>query len=98
MPKWLIRDAKARFSFLLKAAKKNPQVITSRGEPVAAIIDVKLFEKLMALLAEAKKPTLQMSMAELKKINELETEDIEILPRVDRPNQILEDHDEKFAV
>lgn len=30
---WPVQDAKARFSELLRAAEKEPQVITYRGEP-----------------------------------------------------------------
>jgi len=30
---WPVQDAKARFSELLRAAEKEPQVITFRGEP-----------------------------------------------------------------
>lgn len=30
---WAVQDAKARFSELLRAAEKGPQVITYRGEP-----------------------------------------------------------------
>jgi prevent-host-death family protein len=30
---WPVQDAKARFSELLRAAEKEPQIITYRGEP-----------------------------------------------------------------
>ena len=34
---WAVQDAKARFSELLRAAEKGPQVITYRGEPAYEI-------------------------------------------------------------
>jgi antitoxin (DNA-binding transcriptional repressor) of toxin-antitoxin stability system len=44
---WAVQDAKARFSELLRAAEKGPQVITYRGEPAYEIrkIDVAAAQK-----------------------------------------------------
>ncbi len=33
MKHWPVQDAKARFSELLRAAEKEPQIITYRGKP-----------------------------------------------------------------
>ena len=44
MKHWPVQDAKARFSELLRAAEKEPQIITYRGKPkieVRAIEDKK---------------------------------------------------------
>ena len=52
---WAVQDAKARFSELLRAAGKGPQVITYRGEPAYEIrrIDPKMKEKKRLTLVEA---------------------------------------------
>jgi prevent-host-death family protein len=38
MKRWSARDAKARFSELVREAQRKPQRITMRGEPVAVLI------------------------------------------------------------
>jgi antitoxin (DNA-binding transcriptional repressor) of toxin-antitoxin stability system len=51
---WAVQDAKARFSELLRAAEKGPQVITYRGEPAYEVrrIDKKAKEKKPLTLAD----------------------------------------------
>jgi antitoxin (DNA-binding transcriptional repressor) of toxin-antitoxin stability system len=38
---WAVQDAKARFSELLRATGKSPQIITYRGEPKYEIRELK---------------------------------------------------------
>jgi len=54
---WAVQDAKARFSALLRAAEKAPQVITYRGEPAYEIrkIDPNVQGKRRLTLVEALK-------------------------------------------
>jgi antitoxin (DNA-binding transcriptional repressor) of toxin-antitoxin stability system len=54
---WAVQDAKARFSELLRAAEKGPQVITYRGAPTYEIrkIDPSLQGKKRLTLVEALK-------------------------------------------
>lgn len=40
MKHWPVQDAKARFSELLRAAEKEPQIITYRGKPRAEVRSV----------------------------------------------------------
>jgi prevent-host-death family protein len=40
MKQWPVQDAKARFSELLRAAEKEPQIITYRGKPMAEVRSV----------------------------------------------------------
>jgi hypothetical protein len=54
---WAVQDAKARFSELLRAAAKNPQVITYRGEPAYEI------RKLDTKDAKPRKTFLEVLMA-----------------------------------
>ena len=51
---WAVQDAKARFSELLRAAEKGPQVITYRGAPTYEIrkIDPAADEKRPLTLAD----------------------------------------------
>jgi len=45
--KWQLQEAKNRFSEVIKMAAQAPQSITLRGEPVAVIISMKSYEKLL---------------------------------------------------
>ncbi len=53
---WAVQDAKARFSELLRAAEKSPQVITYRGEPAYELrrIEKKGTKRPMTLLEALK--------------------------------------------
>ena len=44
---WQLQEAKNRFSELIKMAAHAPQSITLRGEPVAVVISVQNYEKLV---------------------------------------------------
>lgn len=64
---WAVQDAKARFSELLRAAEKSPQVITYRGEPAYEI------KKIDAAAAQKKRPmTLLEALKACPKVPEFE--------------------------
>jgi len=44
---WQLQEAKNRLSELVKMAVHAPQSITLRGEPVAVVVSVKNYEKLI---------------------------------------------------
>lgn len=45
MQQWQLQEAKAKFSELIRQTKKSgPQLITTRGEPVAVILSISAFE------------------------------------------------------
>ena len=44
---WQIQEAKNRFSEVVKMAAKAPQSITLRGEPVAVILSIESYRKLV---------------------------------------------------
>ena len=45
MQSWPIHEAKARLSELVKRAQKQPQQLTSHGEPVAVVISAEAFRR-----------------------------------------------------
>jgi antitoxin (DNA-binding transcriptional repressor) of toxin-antitoxin stability system len=47
---WAVQDAKARFSELLRAAEKGPQVITYRGEPAYEVRKIELGQRRKSFL------------------------------------------------
>jgi prevent-host-death family protein len=47
MKTWTLQDAKARFSELVKRAKKDgPQLVTRRGEEAVVVLDVEEYRSL----------------------------------------------------
>jgi prevent-host-death family protein len=55
MRHWPVQDSKARFSELLRAAKKQPQRITVRGEPAAVLISEEDYRRLSGVSEGPKK-------------------------------------------
>jgi len=45
--KWQLQEAKNRFSEVIKMAANAPQPITLRGKPVAVVISMQSYEKLV---------------------------------------------------
>ncbi|MGD0144789.1 MAG: type II toxin-antitoxin system Phd/YefM family antitoxin [Rhizomicrobium sp.] len=46
MRTWALQDAKARFSEVVRAAKKEPQTITLRGEEAAVVVSADEYHRL----------------------------------------------------
>ena len=65
---WAVQDAKARFSELLRAAGKKPQIITFRGEPKYEMRELKPQRKKSA----AKTKTFAEILASCPKVPEFE--------------------------
>ena len=49
MKRWAVQDAKARFSEVLRAAVKEPQWISHRGEDAAVVVSVEQFCRLSTM-------------------------------------------------
>ena len=47
LKKWQLQEAKNRLSELIKMAANAPQSITLRGEPVAVVISMQSYQKLI---------------------------------------------------
>ena len=86
MEKWKISEAKAKLTALLTSCIKEPQIICNREQPVAAVINIKLFEELMQIKKRERRPSIADLLEELASIREIETAEIEIPDRKDRSN------------
>jgi prevent-host-death family protein len=53
---WSIQDAKNRFSEVVEAARRKPQMVTKHGKPAVVIIGVAEYERLRRL-GRAKAPS-----------------------------------------
>ena len=54
--RWSIQDAKNRFSEVVEAARRKPQMVTKHGEPAVVVLDVAEYERLCRL-GRAKAPS-----------------------------------------
>jgi len=82
---WKISEAKSRFSELVSACEQEPQVLFSRGKPVAAVIDMESFAAYQSFQIEAKRPSIAALLAELDGINREEEDFGEPPKRTNRP-------------
>ncbi|KYK48003.1 type II toxin-antitoxin system Phd/YefM family antitoxin [Bradyrhizobium diversitatis] len=46
---WSIQDAKNRFSEVVEAARRAPQVVTKHGTPAVMVVDINEYERLRRL-------------------------------------------------
>ncbi len=97
MKKWKISEAKARFTELMNVSREEPQIICNRENPVGAVIDIHLFEELMALRASHQLPTISDLLSELGEIQQIEPSEIDLPPRKDRTTP-FEDSDDEMAL
>jgi prevent-host-death family protein len=81
MAKWALQDAKARLSEVVRAAKKEPQTITLRGEEQAVLLSVNEYRR----LKNAKKPA---SFVEFMQASPLRGVDLKIERSRDKGRKI----------
>lgn len=46
---WSVQDAKNRFSEVVAAARREPQMVTKHGKPAVVIVDAEQYERLRKL-------------------------------------------------
>jgi prevent-host-death family protein len=46
---WSVQDAKNRFSEVVEAARRTPQMVTKHGKPAVVVVDVEEYERLRRL-------------------------------------------------
>jgi len=46
---WSVQDAKNRFSEVVEAARRRPQMVTKHGKPAVVVVDVAEYERLRRL-------------------------------------------------
>ena len=48
-PTWSVQDAKNRFSEVVDAARRTPQMVTKHGKPAAVVVSAEEYERLRTL-------------------------------------------------
>ena len=88
--RWTIGEARRAFSELIREAANEPQPIYNRDRLVAALIDAGDFEEFRRWLVERRKQTVAECFAELRQICEEEGYELELPPRKDRENPLID--------
>jgi len=87
MKTWTIDDAQSHFTEVLESSTQEPQIIAANGEPIAALVDIDLFNDFISF---QHRPSIAELLTELR---DLQTQTpVELTPsdRKDRPNPLLE--------
>ncbi len=83
---WRIAQAKQRFSELINAATKEPQLIYNRERLVAAVIEAEMFQEFLAWRDRREKTSLADAFRDLHQLMAEEDYTLEVPSRQDRPN------------
>jgi len=86
MKNWKTIDAQANFPALVAACIQEPQLLYEHDRPIAAVIDIKLFEKLIS----KKVPTIRELLDQLAIIQAEDPIELDEIERSDRPNPFFD--------
>ncbi|GBF78613.1 prevent-host-death family protein [Aphanothece sacrum FPU1] len=87
---WRIAQAKQRFSEMIKAATKEPQLIYNREQLVVAVIEAEMFQEFLAWRDRKEKASLADAFRELHQLMAEENYILEIPSRQDRPHHFVD--------
>lgn len=87
--RWNVAEAKQKFSEVIRAAARGPQLIYSRDRLVAAIVSRDAFEEFQDW-KDSQRGSLAEAFTELRQICTEEGYSFETPPRRDRPNAFTE--------
>jgi prevent-host-death family protein len=85
--RWKIAEAKQRLSEVIREAEKEPQIITNRERPVAAVVSAAELETYLELRDKHQR-TLSDAIDELMRVAAEEKYTLHLPPRTDRPNPL----------
>ncbi|MCA9570639.1 MAG: type II toxin-antitoxin system prevent-host-death family antitoxin [Myxococcales bacterium] len=92
--KWSTAEARDNLSRVIHEADKEPQVITSRGRPIAVVIDVGEYEAFRRWRDSRPSASLAETLDELARVCREEDYELVVPSRRDRPNPMAEGVDE----
>lgn len=82
---WSVAEAKAKLSEVLARAKRSPQVIESRGEPVAVVLSLHEFDRLKAASAGPRKTGMQLWLEQVESMKRDGDMELQLPPRQSEP-------------
>lgn len=90
---WTVGQARQRFSELLRESAEQPQIITNRNRPIAAVVDSNTFQEFEQWRSRRRK-SLFDCFSELRAILDNESYELTIPERTSRNNPFPEVLDE----
>jgi antitoxin (DNA-binding transcriptional repressor) of toxin-antitoxin stability system len=90
---WKIAEAKQHLSEVIRAAEEEPQWIYNRERLVAAIVEPDTLREFLAWRKSERRPSLGKVFADLRRLCAEEGYELEIPPRQDRPNPLVDGDD-----
>ncbi len=87
---WKIEQAQQQFSQLIGNATEEPQLIYNQQQLVAAVVEPELFQEFLEWKDQHHKRSLADAFAELRQICVEEDYTLEIPPRQDRFNPLID--------
>ena len=94
MRTWTLSDAKDRLLEIFRLCIKEPQIVYDQNQSIGVVVDVNFFNELMNLRTRQYRSTIAELLDELSEIHKIETVEIDVPPRQDRPNAMTEVADE----
>ncbi len=90
---WNIATAKQQFSEVVRLTVEEPQAIYNRDKPVAVMVSAQEFDEFRKWREQQRKPTMTEMFDEIRAllIAEGAEDGIEIPPRTDRYNPLVDD-------
>lgn len=81
MRHWSVAEAKAKLSALLERARREPQLIRSRGEEVAVVVSVKAYQQLVRQAEAPRATPMQAWLEAVEALKAGEDLELELPPR-----------------
>ncbi len=86
MKAWKANEVKEHFSEILDSCYQEPQLVCERNDPVAVLVNIQLYKKLISQQHREKRPTMQQLLNEIHSIVIEDSFEIDIPKRNDRLN------------
>ncbi len=86
MKTWKIDEVKDHFAEILSYCCQEPQLVCEKNDPVAVILNIRLFKELIDQHSRKKRPTIQQLLDEMQTIAQEDFFEIDIPKRSDRVN------------
>ena len=97
MKTWTLREAQNQFIDLVESCSQEPQILFTHGQPVAAVVNIEIFNEFWSFFQTRERPTIAELIRELRDIQQEEDIELELPERQDRPNPLLEMSNEVFV-
>ena len=86
MKAWKINEVKDHFTEIMSYCYQEPQLVYEKNDPVAVIVNIRLFKELVSQQEWKKRPTIRQLLNDIQVIVQEDSFEIDIPKRSDRFN------------